>query len=116
MKDKKFGKPIQDSIRQSLRSPAYRRSYRKYRTRTEIAAAIKTLREARGMTRNRLAESAGLTRAGIARLESVRHARLPTVPQLLRVFSALGSRASLRIVSGAVTPAGMRSSSFRRAE
>lgn len=101
MKERNLGKPIQASVRQSLKDPTYRRSYHKYRTRTEIAAAIKTLREARGLSREQLARKAGLPRAGLVRLESVRDARLPTVPQLLQILSALGSRASLRILSDA---------------
>ncbi len=100
MKNLQFGKSLERTIAESLKGQAYRRSFRTYRARAEIAAAVKTMRETSGLTRGRLAARAGMRSSAIARLESVDQARLPSLAQLMRVFSALDGRASLRIVSG----------------
>ena len=93
-----FGKPIEISIQEGLKDPEYRRHYMLYQVRAAIAAVIKSLRESRNLTQKQLAEKAGVPQPQIARLESVDDERVPSLEHLVRIFSALDSRAFLEIV------------------
>jgi transcriptional regulator with XRE-family HTH domain len=53
----------------------------------KVAARIKTLRERRGMTQEVLAAKAGISRAYLARVETVRHE--PTLTTLEKLAKAL---------------------------
>jgi transcriptional regulator with XRE-family HTH domain len=53
----------------------------------KVAARIKTLRELRGMTQEVLAAKAGISRAYLARVETVRHE--PTLTTLEKLAKAL---------------------------
>jgi transcriptional regulator with XRE-family HTH domain len=53
----------------------------------KVAARIKTLRERRGMTQEELAAKAGISRAYLARVETVRHE--PTLTTLEKLAKAL---------------------------
>lgn len=93
-----IGKPIETSVNESMKDPEYRKSYMLYQVRTAIATVIKSLRESRHMTQKDLADKAGVPQPQIARLESVDDERIPTLEQLVRIFTALDSRAFLEIV------------------
>ncbi|MBI5882967.1 MAG: helix-turn-helix transcriptional regulator [Elusimicrobia bacterium] len=93
-----IGKPIEASIQEGMKDPEYRRNYMLYQVRTAIAAVIRSLRESRDMTQKELADKAGVPQPQIARLESVDDERIPTLEQLVRIFTALDSRAFLEIV------------------
>lgn len=93
-----IGKPIEASIQEGMKDPEYRKNYMLYQVRTAIAATIKSLRENRDMTQKQLADKAGVPQPQIARLESVDDGRIPTLEQLVRIFTALDSRAFLEIV------------------
>ena len=93
-----FGEPIEVSIQEGLKDPEYRKHYMLYRIRIAIAATIKSLRESGGLTQKQLAEKAGVPQPQIARLESVDDERIPTLEHLVKIFSALDSRAFLEIV------------------
>jgi predicted XRE-type DNA-binding protein len=93
-----FGEPIEISIQEKLTDPEYRKHYMLYRVRAAIAAVIKSLRESRNMTQKQLADRAGVPQPQIARLESVDDERVPSLEHLVRIFSALDSRAFLEIV------------------
>jgi transcriptional regulator with XRE-family HTH domain len=56
----------------------------------KVAARIKTLRERRGMTQEVLAAKAGISRAYLARVETVRHE--PTLTTLEKLAKALRVR------------------------
>jgi transcriptional regulator with XRE-family HTH domain len=55
--------------------------------RERVAARVKRLREQRGMTQERLAEKAGISRTYLARLETARHD--PTLSMLEKLAKAL---------------------------
>ena len=85
------------SILESLKDPEYRKHYMLYRVRSSIAAVIKSLREQRGLTQKELAAKAGVPQSQIGRLESLEDDRIPRLEQLVKIFAALGSHASLQI-------------------
>lgn len=103
-----FGKPIEASIQEGMKDPEYRRHYMLYQVRTAISTAIKALREGRGLTQKQLADKAGVPQPQIARLESVDDERIPSLEQLVRIFSALDSRAFLEIIPPLYTHAEKR--------
>lgn len=93
-----IGKPLETSIQEGLKDPEYRKNYMLYQVRTAIAAVVKSLRESHDMTQKELADKAGVPQPQIARLESVDDERIPSLEQLVRIFSALDSRAFLEII------------------
>lgn len=100
-----IGKPLETSVRENLRDPGYRRHYMLYQVRAAIATAIKSLRELRGLTQGQLADRAKIAQSQIARLESLKDARIPRLEHLVKIFAALDSRAILEVVPSAGTRA-----------
>lgn len=94
----KIGKPIETSIQEGLKDPEYRKHYMLYQVRTAIAAVVKNLREMRGLTQKELAARAGIPQPQIGRLESLKDERIPSLEMLVKVFTALDSRAFLEVV------------------
>ena len=101
---RQFGKPLEASILESLKDPEYRKHYMLYRVRSSIAAVIKSLREQRGLTQKGLAAKAGVPQSQIGRLESLEDDRIPRLEQLVKIFAALDSHASLQIASMIKSP------------
>lgn len=99
----KIGKPIEKSITEQMRNPEYRKNYMLYHVKASLAALIKLLREMNHLTQKELAEKAGLPQSQIARLESLEDERIPGLEQLVRILSALKSRAFLDVVPAANT-------------
>lgn len=94
----RIGKSLDSSIRESLKDPEYRKHYMLYRVRAAIATVVKSLRELHSLTQKQLAEKAGVPQSQIARLESLGDERIPSLEQLVKIFSALESRAFLEVV------------------
>ena len=68
----------------------------------DAAQAIRTAREAAGLSKRELARRAGTSPAAIVAYES--GAREPTLPTLARILRAAGVRADLRVVAGGGAP------------
>lgn len=92
-----YGKPTETLIQDRLLDANYRKHYMLYRVRAEIAVTVKSLRRTKNMTQKALAQKSGIPQSQIARLESLEDARIPGLDQLVRIFSALDSRAFLEI-------------------
>ncbi len=95
---RKYGKPIDASICEKLRNSEYRTHYMIYHVKASIAALIKSLREMNHLTQKQLADKTGIPQPQIARLESLEDDRIPGLEQLIRIFSALQSRAFLDVI------------------
>lgn len=93
-----LGKSVGKISHARLLDSNYRKHYMLYRVRASIAVALKSLRETRCMTQKQLAKKAGIPQSQIARLESLDDDRIPGLDQLVRIFSALGSRAFIEII------------------
>ncbi|MEU2256267.1 helix-turn-helix transcriptional regulator [Nocardia xishanensis] len=70
-------------------------AYEAARIRFELGAAVRTRREALGMTQAELAERAGLKQPAVARFEA--GGTMPTIPMLERYAEALGLRLEVRL-------------------
>ncbi len=62
-----------------------------------LGAQIRTLREARGLSRERLAEKTGLSAVYIKKLEAGER-KSPSFPTLQRIGQALGARLVVKLV------------------
>lgn len=94
---RRFGESLDDVIREHMRDPEYRRGYLQLRVRSMIAGTVKCLRLDQGLTQKKLADRAGVPQSQIARLEGLDDERIPSLDFLVKVFAALGQRATLRI-------------------
>ncbi|MGV9613283.1 helix-turn-helix domain-containing protein [Nocardia xishanensis] len=70
-------------------------AYEAARIRFELGAAVRTRREALGITQAELAERAGLKQPAVARFEA--GGTMPTIPMLERYAEALGLRLEVRL-------------------
>lgn len=68
-------------------------AYEAARIRFELGAAVRDLRENRGLTQAELADRAGLKQPAVARLEA--GGTMPTIPVLERIAEALKVRLSV---------------------
>ena len=92
---RKYGRLIEDIVRENLRDPEYRRHYMVHRFRIELAAAIKQLRLSRGLTQKQLASRARIPQSQIGRIEGFSDARIPSLDQLVNILAALDGGLSL---------------------
>jgi len=89
-------------LEEQLQDPEIRVVYERERALTDIAMAVRQLRRREGMTQAELARRIETSQPAIARLESGRGQRFPTLPLLGRIAAATDSRISLSFVPDAV--------------
>ena len=89
---------FQDLLKEQIQDPEFWLIYQEERARTDLAMMVRSLRQARGLTQMELASRADTTQPVIARLESGRGRRMPSLPLLERIAAAAGSRLSLSFV------------------
>ena len=77
-------------FRRLLKDPEIRLRYQQERARTEIAMAVVAARKRACLTQAELAKKAGTTQGVIARLESGRDSRVPSMPLLAGIARACG--------------------------
>jgi transcriptional regulator with XRE-family HTH domain len=81
-----------------LRDPVYRESYAEHHLNSVLATQIRTVREQRGLTQERLAKKIEKHQAAISRIENVNYARW-NVRTLKKVANALGCWLDIRLES-----------------
>jgi DNA-binding XRE family transcriptional regulator len=84
-KNIKWARPFVKSL---LKDPEVRILYEEEKAKTKIALAMKAVRKDAGLTQSELAEKVGTTQSVIARLESGKDERVPSLPFLARIASA----------------------------
>lgn len=67
------GNKIRERLRRLFREKTYRKTYMDSFLNTSIAAQIRALREARGMSQKELAEKLGTRQSGVSALENVNY-------------------------------------------
>ncbi|WP_174555552.1 helix-turn-helix domain-containing protein [Nocardia xishanensis] len=80
---------------EAMDRPGAGAAYEAARIRFELGAAVRTRREALGITQAELAERAGLKQPAVARFEA--GGTMPTIPMLERYAEALGLRLEVRL-------------------
>ncbi len=83
-------------IEKNLKDASFAKLYQKEQLINSIAKMILELRKATGMTQAELAKKVKTTQPAIARLESGRDKRVPSLELLMRIASAAGARLNLR--------------------
>jgi len=79
--------PLDKIIRQELKNPRFRKAYEKEMAALDLAHQVKSLREAKKLTQEQVAERADMPQSVIARLESGRHsASIATLQRVAQVF------------------------------
>ena len=81
-----------------IHRPEVAAAYEETRLRHELAEAIRSRREELGWSQRQLAERAGMTQPGIARIEA--GGTTPTLPLLERLASALGLTLTISLAPG----------------
>jgi len=89
---KKTHATVRELFRQDFEDPEFRVFFDEERARSEIAMAVVKARKAAELTQAELAEKAETTQSVIARLESGRDKRMPSLPLLARIAAATGRR------------------------
>lgn len=88
-------RPAGPFVRKLLRDPEVRLLYRQEKARSEVAMAVYAARKQAQLTQAALAKRAGTTQAVIARLESGKDSRMPTLPLLAAIAEACGAALEL---------------------
>src|SRR6266545_2010324 len=79
---------IKEELREAFADPEYRHAYASSFLNTSIAAQIKALRDARGLTQEELGSRAGMAQESICRLENVNYSSwsISTLRRLAQAF------------------------------
>ena len=83
-------------IEENMRDPEFARLFAKEQLINAIAKMIFEVRKATGMTQAELARKVKTTQPVIARLESGRDTRIPSLELLMRIASATGAKLNLK--------------------
>lgn len=83
-------RPAGPFIKKLLEDPEVRMYYLEEKAKSDIAMAVYTARKRAKLTQEGLAKKAGTTQGVIARLESGRDSRVPSMPLLASVAKACG--------------------------
>nr|WP_249358690.1 helix-turn-helix transcriptional regulator [Nocardia cyriacigeorgica] len=78
-----------------MREPGAREAYESARLAYELGRTIRQLREERGWSQTRLAESAGMTQSAVARFEA--GGTIPSLPVLERLAAALNAELVVQV-------------------
>jgi ribosome-binding protein aMBF1 (putative translation factor) len=85
-------------LQEKLVDQEFRVLYERERALADLAVAVGRLRKRAGLSQAELAKRAGTTQPVIARLESGRNSRIPTLPLLNRIAGAVGCRLLVEFV------------------
>jgi len=96
MKVKRKRIALKDGIKRELRDPEFRFFYQREKAVSEIAQLARDARLRAGLTQSQLAAKAQSSQVVIARLESGRDDRVPSLDLLERIASALKARLLVR--------------------
>ena len=83
---------VRDIFKRDFADPEFVMLYQEERARSELALAVAKARQAAGLTQAELAKRVETTQSAIARLESGRDRRMPSLPLLARIAAATGRR------------------------
>ena len=97
-KNKKSKKAIslQSVINKNLKDPNFAELYQKEQLINSIAEMIYDVRKKTGMTQSEFAKEVQTTQPVIARLESGKDSRTPSIDLLMRIAHAAGTRLNIR--------------------
>jgi ribosome-binding protein aMBF1 (putative translation factor) len=84
---------FEDVIKESMKSPEFRREYTQALQRIKLAKQLYDIRKAKRMTQKNVADKASMPQSVIARLESGEHSA--SIATLGKVASALGKQIAL---------------------
>ena len=87
---------LEESIREHLKDPEYRKWYEYYGRKFEYSMRLAALRKKQGMSQAKLAEAAGTKQSVIARIES--GDANPTFDTMINLGIALGKKCEVRYV------------------
>ena len=83
-------------LEQKLKDPEFAQLYRKEQIINNVAKMIYDIRKTNGLTQAELAKKVKTTQPVIARLESGKDSRVPSLDLLMRIADATGSRLNLK--------------------
>jgi len=84
---------FEDVVKESMKSPEFRREYTQALQRIKLAKQLYDIRKAKRMTQKSVADKASMPQSVIARLESGEHSA--SIATLGKVASALGKQIAL---------------------
>ena len=82
-----------------LKDPEMKRKYEEEKLKTEIAMKVKDIRKKKRLTQTALAEKIGSKQSTIARLESGKDTRTPSLPLLSRIATSCNCELDFRFKS-----------------
>jgi predicted transcriptional regulator len=88
---------LNDVIEENLKDPEFAKHYRREQIINSIAKMIHDIRKRTGMTQSQLAKKVQTTQPVIARLESGRDSRIPSLELLMRIADAAGAKLDIRL-------------------
>ena len=83
---------VRELFKRDFADPEFVMLFQEERARSDLALAVAKARQAVGLTQAELAEKVETTQSAIARLESGRDRRMPSLPLLARIAAATGRR------------------------
>lgn len=98
IKNKKSKKAIslRSVIDQNLKNPKFAELYQKEQLINNVAKMVRDIRKKTGMTQSEFAKEVQTTQPVIARLESGKDSRTPSLDLLMRIAHAAGTRLNIR--------------------
>ena len=91
MKRNKYHETSDKFFKELLKDPEIKEIYKEERLKDELAMKVKELRKKKGFTQVALAEKIGSKQSTIARLESGKDIRTPSIPLLSRIATSCDS-------------------------
>ena len=86
---------LDDVIKKNLKDPEFRKLYEKEQLINAIAQMVLQMRKNAGLTQLQLAEKAHTTQPVIARLESGKDSRTPSLDLLMKIAAATGFKINI---------------------
>lgn len=86
---------LEDIIKENMKDPKFKKLYEREQIINAISKMIFEIREATGLTQAELAKKAKTTQPVIARLESGRDTRTPSLDLLMKIAEATGSKLNI---------------------
>lgn len=87
---------LNEVLKKKLKNPEFEKHYRREQIINSIAKMIHDIRKSTGMTQSQLAKKVQTTQPVIARLESGRDSRVPSLDLLMRIADAAGAKLDIR--------------------
>ncbi len=87
---------LKSALEKNLKDPKFADLYQKEQLINALAKMIRDIRKKTGMTQSEFAKEVQTTQPVIARLESGRDSRTPSLDLLMRIANAAGTRLNIR--------------------